>query len=100
MKPLDVIAALLVPIIWGMGIVVAKPAVDQFPPILLMALRFSVSALVLVWLVPIPRLVLKPLFWVALVGSALQYGLTFNGLRYLDAGTMGQPFQGGNQLIM
>jgi len=40
------------------------------------------------WFVPIPRHVLKPLFWLALVGSTLQYGLTFNGLRYLDAGTM------------
>jgi len=67
MKSLDIVAAVAVPIIWGMGIVVAKPAVDQFPPILLMAMRFSVSALILVWFVPIPRGVLKQLFWVALV---------------------------------
>lgn len=87
MKPLDVLIAIAVPTIWGMGIVVAKPAVDAFPPILLMALRFSVTALLLVWFVPIPRAVLGRLALVALVGSALQYGLTFNGLKFLDAGT-------------
>ncbi|MFQ5785875.1 MAG: DMT family transporter [Alphaproteobacteria bacterium] len=87
MKPLDILIAVAVPVAWGMGIVIAKPVVDQFPPILLMALRFSVSALILVWFVPIPRAALKVLFWATLVGSTFQYGLTFNGLRYLDAGT-------------
>ena len=50
MKLSDVLIALMVPLVWGMGLVVAKPAVDQFPPILLMALRFFVTALILVWL--------------------------------------------------
>lgn len=87
MKPSDVLIALAVPALWGMGLVIAKPAVDQFPPILLMALRFGVSALLLVWFVPIPRKILGGLALVALIGSTLQYGLTFNGLRLLDAGT-------------
>ena len=30
MKKLDVLLALMVPTLWGMGIVIAKPAVDQF----------------------------------------------------------------------
>jgi O-acetylserine/cysteine efflux transporter len=87
MKKLDVLIALMVPTLWGMGLVVAKPAVDQFPPILLMAMRFGLTALLLVWFVPIPRRALRSLFLVALVGSTLQYGMTFNGLRLLDAGT-------------
>lgn len=66
---------------------VAKPVVTDFPPLLLMALRFCVAALVLVWFVPIPKQQLRALFWVALVGATMQYGFTFNGLRYLDAGT-------------
>jgi O-acetylserine/cysteine efflux transporter len=89
MKPLDFLIAIAVPVTWGLGLVFAKPAVDQFPPILLMALRFSVSALVLVWFVPIPRKALKMLCFAALIGSTLQYGLTFNGLRMLDASTTG-----------
>ena len=87
MKPLDVLIALLVPILWGMGLVVAKPAVDQFPPILLMSLRFGLTALALLWFVPVPKKALFSLFLVALIGSTLQYGLTYNGLRYLDAST-------------
>ena len=89
MKPLDILIAVTVPVVWGMGLVIAKPAVDQFPPILLMALRFAVSALALVWFVPIPRAALPKLALAALIGSTLQYGLTFNGLRLLDASTTG-----------
>ncbi|WP_455372561.1 DMT family transporter [Limibacillus halophilus] len=87
MKPTDVLIALTVPVLWGLGLVIAKPAVDLFPPILLMSLRFGVTAALLVWFVPIPRRVLAQLFFVALIGSTLQYGLTFNGLRLLDAST-------------
>ena len=83
----DVLIALMVPLVWGMGLVVAKPAVDQFPPILLMALRFFVTALILVWFVPVPRGMRKSLALVALVGSTLQYGLSYNGLKLLDAST-------------
>jgi O-acetylserine/cysteine efflux transporter len=87
MKPLDILIAVTVPVVWGLGLVFAKPAVDQFPPILLMALRFSVTALLLVWFVRVPWGSLRWLFLAALVGSTLQYGLTFNGLRLLDAST-------------
>jgi len=87
LKPLDSLIAIAVPMLWGFGLVVAKPIIETFPPILLMALRFSVAALLLVWFVPIPRAALKTLVVVALVGSTLQYGFTFNGLKRLDAGT-------------
>jgi O-acetylserine/cysteine efflux transporter len=87
MKPLDVILALLVPVIWGMGFVVAKAAMEHFPPILLMALRFSVTALVLVWWFRPPKGILMDLFWVAMVSAALQYSLTFTGLKEIDAST-------------
>ena len=87
MKPIDILIAIIVPVVWGLGLVFAKPAVDQIPPMLLMALRFTVTALALVWFVRIPRASLKALFLAAFVGSTLQYGLTFNGLRLLDAST-------------
>lgn len=87
MKPLDVLLAILVAVIWGMGFVVAKAAMNHFPPILLMALRFSVTALVLVWWFRPPKGILLDLFWVALVSAALQYSLTFTGLKGVDAST-------------
>ncbi|MEM6624433.1 MAG: EamA family transporter [Pseudomonadota bacterium] len=85
MKPFDILCGLLVPLIWGMGFTAAKPVVADFPPILLMALRFAVTALALVWFVRIPQGILRRIALVALVGSAIQYGLTFYGLRLLDA---------------
>lgn len=78
---------LSVPLIWGLGFTFAKPIVSEFPPILLMALRFTVTALALVWFVPIPKQHLRALFFIALVSAAIQYGLTFYGLRLLDAST-------------
>ena len=87
MKITDVMIAAAVPLLWGLGLVVAKPVLETFPPILLMALRFSVAAVLLIWFAPIPRRHLVSLALVALVGSTLQYGLTFNGLKRLDAGT-------------
>ncbi len=71
---------------WGLGIVFAKAAIAHFPPILLMALRFTVTALALVWFVKIPRGQLWALFWIALVSAALQYSMTYSGLKGLDAG--------------
>ena len=78
--------ALTVPLVWGMGLVFAKGAIDHFPPILLMALRFTLTASVLVWFVPIPKKHLISLFGIAIIAAAIQYSLTFTGLKGLDAG--------------
>ena len=50
-----------------------------------MGLRFCLAAAVLVWFVPIPRGHLLKVFWIAMVGFCLQYGLTFTGLSMIDA---------------
>lgn len=83
----DIALGILVPIIWGMGFVFAKAAIDHFPPILLMALRFAVTALALIWFVrpPIGRFGVIAL--IAFVSAAIQYSLTFTGLAGLDAST-------------
>lgn len=87
MKPIDVLPAIAVAVIWGMGFIVAKAAMSHFSPILLMALRFSLTAFCLAWFFPPPRRLFKQLFWIALVSAALQYSLTFNGVRGIDAST-------------
>ena len=87
MRPLDVILALSVPVIWGMGFTFAKAAIGEFPPILLMCLRFFLTALVLVWFVKRPTGIMKRLFLIAFISAAIQYGLTFYGLKFLDAST-------------
>ena len=87
MKPQDILLVLSVPVIWGLGFTLAKAGMAQFPPILLTALRFSLTALVLVWFVRPPRGMMMRIFWVALVGGTIQYSLTFTGLHGMDAST-------------
>ncbi|RZO22033.1 MAG: EamA family transporter [Candidatus Thioglobus sp.] len=85
MKTRELLLALLVPLTWALGFTVAKAALDEFPPLLLMSMRFFIAGLILIWFVPIPRHCLKDLFWISLVGSTIQYGLTFTGLSMIDA---------------
>ena len=86
LSPVEILMALTVPLVWGMGFVFAKGAINHFPPILLMAFRFALTAAVLVWFVPIPKGSLKNLFLIAIVAAAIQYSLTFTGLKGLEAG--------------
>jgi len=81
----DILIAISVPILLGFGFVIAKPAMQHFPPYLLMGLRFTIPALMLVWWFPIPKGLFLDLFKVSFIGSTLQYGLTYNGLNIIDA---------------
>jgi O-acetylserine/cysteine efflux transporter len=87
MKPLDVLLAILVAVLWGMGFIVAKAGMSHFSPILLMALRFTLTASLLIWFFRPPPGLFKQLFWISLVSAALQYSLTFNGVQGIDAST-------------
>ncbi len=85
MKTRDIFIALLVPVVLGFGFVIAKPAMQYFPPYLLMGIRFTIPALILVWWFPLPKGLYFDLFKVSLIGSTLQYGLTYTGLNIIDA---------------
>ena len=88
MKASDVLQALGVALIFGTGVVFAKAAIDHFPPILLMSIRFTAAAAVLLWFVRPPWHLMGKIFFAALVGAAIQYSLTFSGLAGLDASIM------------
>ena len=85
LTPVEVLMALGVPLLWGLGFVFAKAAIGHFPPILLMAFRFLLTAAVLVWFVRPPWEWLPRIFLIAIVSAAIQYSLTFTGLAGLDA---------------
>ena len=85
MKFRDILLALCAPLLLGFGFAIAKPAMQQFPPFLLMGLRFTVAALILIWWFPIPKKLLKDLFIVSLIGGTLTYGLVYMGLNRVDA---------------
>jgi O-acetylserine/cysteine efflux transporter len=73
--------------IWGMGFIVAKAGMSHFSPILLMALRFSLTTFCMIWFFRPPPGIFKQLVWISLISAALQYSLTFNGVRGIDAST-------------
>ena len=79
--------AIGVAVLWGMGFIVAKAGMDHFSPILLMALRFTLTTMCLVWFFRPPLSLFRDLFWVALVSAAIQYSLTFHGLNGIEAST-------------
>ena len=81
----DVFLAILVPVILGFGFVIAKPAMDQLPPILLNGLRWSLSGIIMCWFFPFPKKLIKELLIISFLGSTFQYSLTFSGLNIVDA---------------
>ena len=87
MKLVHILTAIAVASIWGMGFIVAKSGMNHFSPILLMALRFTLTAICLVWFFKPPLKLFKDLFWISLVSADIQYSLTFTGVQGLDAST-------------
>ena len=81
----DFLFAISVPLLWGIGFVFTKSGMEQFPPMLINGLRWSLSGLILIWFVPIPKKYLKNIFIVSIVACTIQYSLTFSGLNIIDA---------------
>ena len=71
--------------LFGFGFVIAKPAMVELPPFLLMGLRFTFVALLLVWWFPIPKGFLKRIFFASLIANTTQYSITYTGLSFIDA---------------
>ena len=81
----DILLAISVPLLWGIGFVVTKPGMEFFPPMLINGLRWGLSGLILVWWFPIPKKYLKNIFFISIIGCTIQYSLTFSGLNIIDA---------------
>jgi len=83
----QILLALIVPITWGFGYALTKIGMDQFTPLLLMSLRFGIAGLILVWFTKPPWEHMRELFMIAFIGSTIQYGLTYYGLKGIDVST-------------
>lgn len=88
MKLRDVLLALSVAGMFGMGVVFSKAAINHFPPILLTAIRFSLVGLLVVWFVPIPRYRLGRIGLAAFMSTTVSYSLLFTGLKHIDVSLM------------
>lgn len=84
MSKTNILLALLMSVIFGLGWILGKSALEQFPPILMAALRFGIAALIIcaVWGWPSTKLrYLLPLSALAVSGP---YSLSNIGLAQLD----------------
>jgi O-acetylserine/cysteine efflux transporter len=87
MKPTDIALALTVPILWGFGFTLAKPAVAHFPPLLLMAMTYAVTGLCLCRRIREVKTPMATVAVLALFVATSQGGLLFYGLAQRPAST-------------
>jgi len=72
-------------LIWGLNFAVSKAGLAEMPPLMMMALRFGVAALILCPFYPLsPRLLVHVLPLSLTLGS-VHFGLMFTGLARVDA---------------
>lgn len=86
MSLVDLAATLLVVVIWAFNFVAGKIGLSEFPPLLMLGLRFVVAGLLLA---PFLRLPLRRWPLVLLIGvvlGGLHFGLVFSGLQGVHAG--------------
>lgn len=83
----QILLALIIPTTWGLGFAMAKVGMDQFPPFLIMSMRFALAAAVLIWFTRPPWGFMRRIFFIALISATIQYGFTFYGLKGIDAST-------------
>ena len=81
----DFFLAISVPCLWGFGLVISKPGMEQLPPLLINGLRWLIAGLVLVWWFPFPKQFIREILLVSLVACTLQYGLTYTGVSLIEA---------------
>jgi len=85
-KPRDIALALAAPILWGIGFTFAKPALQQFPPMLMMVMIYLATSAMLLGRKR-PRTPLRTILVVGACGGAVQAVLVFSGLARLPAST-------------
>ena len=85
--PLHILLFLVVMLIWGLNLVVAKIGLEQLPPLLFMALRFGLLALILAPFVRWPGERWFQIFLISITLGFLHFSLMFTGLADVDAAT-------------
>lgn len=80
MKPIHILLALLVAMVWGVNFTVIRVGLGSFPPLLLAALRFAVAALPVLFL-PRPALPWLRLFAVGATLFLGQFAFLFTGMK-------------------
>jgi O-acetylserine/cysteine efflux transporter len=84
--PADLAATLLVVVVWALNFIAGKDGLSEFPPLLMLALRFALVGLLLApFLRRLPQVLWPQMLAVSLVFGTGHFGLMFTGLSGVDA---------------
>lgn len=83
----DVVLAIAVQAIWGVGLTLMKPSMAAFPPLLFIALVYGVVALIFTPVVARSTTSFRRMALIAALGGSVQSGLLAVGLTMLPAST-------------
>jgi O-acetylserine/cysteine efflux transporter len=86
-RPLDLLGFVAIMMVWGGNFAVSKVGLQELPPILLIALRLTIVAAMLVPFVRVPKGKLMGIFAVAVVLGVVHFSMMFTGLKGVDAST-------------
>ena len=81
----DGLVGLLIAFFWGLNFAVSKAGLEHFPPILMIALRFGLVAVLLLPFVAMPRGRMKEIALFSVTLGLLHFSLMFSGLARVDA---------------
>ena len=87
MRPIHMLGGLLVMALWGTNFAVSRFALREFSPMLMMAIRFTVVAAILLPFVKVPRQQLRQVVLYSLVLGGLHFPLMLNGMLAAEAST-------------
>lgn len=85
MSLIDVCLAVFVQVLWGGALTIAKPLVGELPPILLMAISYTLAAISLYPMAPRLRTRPRHLLIISLTAGTIQAALLLSGLKLLPA---------------
>ena len=87
MTPRDIFLIIVVMAVWGANFGVSKWGLQELPPLLLIGLRFGLTALLLVPFTRLPRDKMLPVLMLSVTLGFVHFSLMFTGLRQVDAST-------------
>ncbi|HEY4163769.1 MAG TPA: EamA family transporter [Dongiaceae bacterium] len=83
----DIALAVLIQVLWGPIYTLTKPTLSWFPTLMLVAMVYSIVALVFTPFMPRPKTKRMTLFLMAFFGGTLQTSMVFLALKLLPAST-------------
>ena len=95
LKPLDYLAIATSIFFLGTNFVAVKYGVSQFPPVFMVALRFTIVAAVLIWIAGPPGEKIKHIIGLSVTMGLIHFTLFFAGISGVDAAVAAIVFQLG-----